>query len=48
VLPCRSEVEKLEDSPFKAAFTEWSKLNSLLTKFYGDTYLGAISTHTGR
>lgn len=46
--PCRSEMEKLEPSPFKAAFVERSRLSSLLSKYYGNSYIGAISPHTGR
>lgn len=47
-MPCRSEIEKLEPSPFKDVFVEWSRLDSLLSKYYGDTYMGAINQHTGR
>jgi hypothetical protein len=49
VVTCdRSEIDKLEPSPFKTAFVEHARLSSLLAKYYGDTYLGAINTHTGR
>jgi len=44
----RSEIDKLEDSPFKAAFIEWSRLSSLLSKYYSGTYLGAVNPDTGR
>lgn len=44
----RSEIDKLEPSPFKAAFVEHARLSSLLAKFYGDGYLGAINPDTGR
>lgn len=44
----RSEIEKLEDSPFKAAFTEWSRLSTLLSKYYSETFLNAINPDTGR
>lgn len=44
----RSEIDKLEPSPFKAAFVEHTRLSSLLAKYYSDTYLGAINPDTGR
>lgn len=47
-LSVRSEIEKLEASPFKAAFIEWSRLSSLLSKYYSGTYLAAINSDTGR
>jgi hypothetical protein len=48
VLCCRSEIAKLEPSPFKDVFVEWSKLSSLLSKYYGETYIGAVNAGTGR
>lgn len=46
----RSEIEKLPDSPFKSAFTEWSKLSSLLSRYYNtdSSYISAINPDTGR
>jgi hypothetical protein len=45
---CRSEIEKLEPSPFKTAFIERSRLSSLLSKYYGNSYIGAINPDSGR
>lgn len=48
VVDHRSEIDKLEPSPFKTAFVEHARLSSLLAKYYGDAYLGAINPDTGR
>lgn len=45
---CRSEIEKLEPGPFKTAFIERSRLSSLLSKYYGNSYIGAINPDSGR
>jgi hypothetical protein len=35
-------IRQLEPHPFVTAYLEWAGLNTLLTKYYNDAYIGAV------
>jgi hypothetical protein len=35
-------IRQLEPHPFVTAYLEWAGLNTMLTKYYNDAYIGAV------
>jgi hypothetical protein len=35
-------LRQLEPHPFVTTYLEWAGLNTMLTKYYNDTYIGAV------
>lgn len=51
LLRLQEVLRQLEPHPFVTTYLEWAGLNTMLTKYYNDAYIGAVqgpNPHTGR